>query len=264
MTDYYTIVPVKGTITVSQRPITVTAASASTADNGSALTAAGFTYTKYGTDKGLLSGNKIRATVTGSQSGTGSSKNVVKNVIIKDADGNDVTADYLITTKNGTLTVNAAAASDTGTSSSTTAATTGTTAATTGTTAAVPAAGTVTLPPALAAAVAGVRRVLNNGAAAGNTAANGNAAADNGEVADDAKVPEASAKTDTAETAKPAATTAISEDKVPLGVHEEKCFIHWIILLLALLYSVYGTVRIIARAKKIHELEDGREADQKA
>ena len=117
-------------------------------------------------------------------------------MIIKDANGNDVTANYAVTTKNGTLTINAA---------------------------------------------------------------------DDSAVLGASKKPETPAATaKTPEKAEPEATATISDDKVPLGVHEEKCFIHWILLLLALLYTAYNVTGIVARARRIHELQDDDSSKQKA
>ena len=103
VTGRYTITVVPGKLTVKARPITVTAASASKIYDGSALTRASWSVTSGK----LVSGHKLSAKVVGSQTQPGSSANSIsKNSIkIKDAKGNDVTANYSVKTATGTLTV---------------------------------------------------------------------------------------------------------------------------------------------------------------
>lgn len=101
--DNYHISVTKGTLTVNPRPLTLTTAGAIADYTGTPLT-------KNGKDdytvEGLLEGHKATVTVTGSQTVPGTSDNTA-DIVIKDADGKDVTANYAVTKKLGTLTVNA-------------------------------------------------------------------------------------------------------------------------------------------------------------
>ena len=49
----------------------------------------------------------------------------------------------------------------------------------------------------------------------------------------------------------------IEEEETPLGVGN--CWIHWLILILTAVYTVYELVRAISRNKKIRELTDNSE-----
>ena len=62
---------------------------------------------------------------------------------------------------------------------------------------------------------------------------------------------------------------AVSEDTAPddigdepdlisdvLGVREDACWIHWLILLLTVIYALYNTIRIGARHHLIKKLDD--------
>ena len=101
--DNYHISVTKGTLTVNPRPLTLTTAGAIADYTGTPLT-------KNGKDdytvEGLLEGHKATVTVTGSQTVPGTSDNTA-DIVIKDADGKDVTTNYAVTKKLGTLTVNA-------------------------------------------------------------------------------------------------------------------------------------------------------------
>lgn len=103
VTAKYKISTQDGTLEITKAPLTVTAKSAEKVYDGKALTAN--TCEVKGS---LAKGHKISATVTGSQTQIGSSKNKVSNVKIVDANGNDVTSNYEITYVEGTLTVKAA------------------------------------------------------------------------------------------------------------------------------------------------------------
>ncbi|MGI6237097.1 MAG: beta strand repeat-containing protein, partial [Candidatus Excrementavichristensenella sp.] len=101
----YTVTDNLGTLTVTTNAaaVTLTAPSASKTYDGTALTkATGVTAS------GLPAGFTIEATASGSQTDAGSSANVVDDgYVIKDADGNDKTANFTnVTTVPGTLTVN--------------------------------------------------------------------------------------------------------------------------------------------------------------
>ena len=103
VTAKYKISTQDGTLEITKAPLTVTAKSAEKVYDGKALTAN--TCEVKGS---IAKGHKISATVTGSQTQTGSSKNKASNVKIVDANGNDVTRNYEITYVEGTLTVKAA------------------------------------------------------------------------------------------------------------------------------------------------------------
>lgn len=103
VTAKYKISTQDGTLEITKAPLTVTAKSVEKVYDGKALTAN--TCEVKGS---LAKGHKISATVTGSQTQIGSSKNKASNVKIVDANGNDVTSNYEITYVDGTLTVKAA------------------------------------------------------------------------------------------------------------------------------------------------------------
>ena len=88
------------TLTVPKKPITLTAASASKAYDGTAL------MRKSATTPDLLRGHVLDSyNVVGSQTNAGTSSNEVSDVVIKDASGDDVTAKYEITYVPGVLNV---------------------------------------------------------------------------------------------------------------------------------------------------------------
>lgn len=100
-----------GKITISPRPITITAESAKKEYDTKALTQ----NTAKITEGSLASGHKVSAIeINGSQTEVGTSKNVIKegSVKISDASGKDVTANYTITLKEGTLEVTGKAITD--------------------------------------------------------------------------------------------------------------------------------------------------------
>jgi hypothetical protein len=103
VTASYTLTIVPGKLTVKQRDITLTAASANKIYDGRPLTRDSWKLTSGE----LVKGHKLTASVSGSQTDIGSSANVVvKNSIkITDGSGKDVTKNYNITTAAGTLTV---------------------------------------------------------------------------------------------------------------------------------------------------------------
>lgn len=97
--DNYKITVNQGTLRVTARPLTLTTNSDTADYTGAALTKDGYTV------EGLVEGHKETVTVTGSQIIPGSSDNSA-DIVIKDAEGNDVTGNYAIEKKLGTLTVN--------------------------------------------------------------------------------------------------------------------------------------------------------------
>jgi len=90
-----------GTVTITVRPITITADSNSKVYNGLPLTDSGYTLTlgELATGDSFFS-----VTVTGSRTNVGSSDNIASAAVIKDG-GVDVSANYAVTYVKGTLTV---------------------------------------------------------------------------------------------------------------------------------------------------------------
>lgn len=89
---------VNGTLTITAKPLTITADSAEKVYDGQPLTKNSFTNTE------LAEGDKLTATVTGSQTNVGSSDNVASAAVIMAGEEN-VTANYTITYEKGSLTV---------------------------------------------------------------------------------------------------------------------------------------------------------------
>ena len=89
---------VNGTLTITAKPLTITADSAEKVYDGQPLTKNSFTNTE------LAKGDKLTATVTGSQTNVGSSDNVASAAVIMAGEEN-VTANYTITYEKGSLTV---------------------------------------------------------------------------------------------------------------------------------------------------------------
>ena len=89
------IIKADGVLTITQRPLTITA--------GSAEGIAPVTCDKY-TVEGLATGGKVDSVkITGIQSEPGESPNVASDAVIKNAKGEDVTANYKITYVDGVL-----------------------------------------------------------------------------------------------------------------------------------------------------------------
>ena len=102
VTSSYDITYVNSSLEVTKKSLTITADSASKEYDGAALTKDMVSV------EGLVDGDEIASvTVTGSQTMKGSSDNVPSAAKIVNAKGEDVTACYAITYKNGTLTVTA-------------------------------------------------------------------------------------------------------------------------------------------------------------
>ena len=102
--QYASIVEVDGTLTVTQKAVTITADSASREYNGTALTKDSYTSTD------LAEGDSYKSvTVTGTITEVGSVDNVPSAAIIMDGE-EDVTANYAITYVNGKLTITAMSA----------------------------------------------------------------------------------------------------------------------------------------------------------
>lgn len=98
--ENYLIKTVPGTLTVTARPLTITAGSASKQYDGTPLARNSYT------SEGLAAGDAIQTvTVTGTITYTGSVPNVPSDAVIHNGAGEDVTGDYEITYNNGTLTI---------------------------------------------------------------------------------------------------------------------------------------------------------------
>ena len=100
VTGNYNISYVDGELTVTKKPLTITANGGTKPYDGTELTADGYTPT------GLAEGDKVsELTVTGSQINAGSSDNVPSGAVITNTDNEDVTDNYEITYEPGELTV---------------------------------------------------------------------------------------------------------------------------------------------------------------
>ena len=88
-------------LTVTPRAVQLTAASETRVENGEPLS----NSTVYLTKGSLVEGHTLVAIATGAQTEAGSSVNRVSAYTVTDADGNDVTALYSVTTVDGELTV---------------------------------------------------------------------------------------------------------------------------------------------------------------
>ena len=96
--QYANVSQANGTLTITAKPLTITADSAEKVYDGQSLTKNSFTNTE------LAEGDKLTATVTGSQTNVGSSDNVASAAVIMAGEEN-VTANYTITYEKGSLTV---------------------------------------------------------------------------------------------------------------------------------------------------------------
>lgn len=100
VTENYHIIYVKGTLTVTQKALTITADDATKVYDGTALTKNSYTNTD------LVVGDAITSvTVAGSQTDVGTNDNVPSSAVIKNAAEEEVTLSYSITYTNGTLEV---------------------------------------------------------------------------------------------------------------------------------------------------------------
>jgi len=96
----YLVTTANGTLTITPKPLTITAGSDTKVYDSTPLTKNSYTHTE------LLTGDKIEGvTVTGSQTNAGTSDNVLSAAVIKNSNDDDVTANYHITYTNGTLKV---------------------------------------------------------------------------------------------------------------------------------------------------------------
>ena len=101
-TDFYKIVCKYGKLEITAREITVTAAGASKAYDGTPLVADEILYDA----SSLADGDYIyRFVVSGSQTNVGKSSNVIKEITIFSPEGENVTGNYIIKTVEGILSV---------------------------------------------------------------------------------------------------------------------------------------------------------------
>ena len=101
----YTLTSTTGSYsgTITAKPITVTATNQSKTYDGTALSA---DTTCSVTSGSLLTGDTVTCTNTGTQTNAGSGTKTLSTVVVKNSSNTDVSANYAITTIDGTLTVN--------------------------------------------------------------------------------------------------------------------------------------------------------------
>ena len=107
ITDHYKINKNFGALTVTLLEWEIVADSAEKVYDGAALTSDTYTYTGITIENGVIveTGHKIEINITGMQTEPGESANTVSEVVIKDEKGNDVTSNYGVAYKDGTLKV---------------------------------------------------------------------------------------------------------------------------------------------------------------
>lgn len=103
VTENYAATCIDGTLTVTPAslPLTLTAASAEKAYDGTPLMSDGFTFDAAA----LPAGCRVEATVSGQVTTPGSTANQILDYAIYDPNGVDITANYAVTCLDGTLTV---------------------------------------------------------------------------------------------------------------------------------------------------------------
>ena len=104
VTGNYAVTTEDGTLTITPRPITVTAGSDTKVYNGTPLTCGEATVSSA-LSPALVLDHEIRFAVSGSQTEIGESENTLTYAAVFTADGTDVSYNYQITKENGTLTV---------------------------------------------------------------------------------------------------------------------------------------------------------------
>ena len=107
VTDYYKINKQFGELKVTLLQMSITAGSAEQEYDGTELTCNEYTCGALTVIDGVIqeTGHTIEVVISGSQTNIGQSANTVQEVVIKDADGNEVTDNYAITCIDGVLTV---------------------------------------------------------------------------------------------------------------------------------------------------------------
>ncbi len=104
VTGNYAVTTEDGTLTITPRPITVTAGSDTKVYDGTPLTCGEATVSSA-LSPALVLDHEIRFAVSGSQTEIGESENTLIYAAVFTADGTDVSYNYQITKENGTLTV---------------------------------------------------------------------------------------------------------------------------------------------------------------
>ena len=104
VTGNYAVTTEDGTLTITPRPITVTAGSDTKVYDGTPLTCGEATVSSA-LSPALVLDHEIRFAVSGSQTEIGESENTLTYAAVFTADGTDVSYNYQITEENGTLTV---------------------------------------------------------------------------------------------------------------------------------------------------------------
>ena len=104
VTGNYAVTTEDGTLTITPRPITVTAGSDTKVYDGTPLTCGEATVSSA-LSPALVLDHEIRFAVSGSQTEIGESENTLTYAAVFTADGTDVSRNYQITEENGTLTV---------------------------------------------------------------------------------------------------------------------------------------------------------------
>ncbi len=102
VTYLYAIEKEYGVLEVEARPITLVTGSATKEYDGTPLTCADYTLEGY---YGLVEGHRMRVELSGARTERGKSENGVVFLTIYDEDGNDVTGNYAIEVRYGTLRV---------------------------------------------------------------------------------------------------------------------------------------------------------------
>ena len=102
VTENYAITYVNGELEVTPRPVTVTADSVTRVYDAAELTSGGSTPSG-GENEGLIDGHVLTAVVSGSITDVGREANVVGEVTISDAEGNDMSANYNVNKVDGVL-----------------------------------------------------------------------------------------------------------------------------------------------------------------
>ena len=111
VTSQFNITRAKGTLTITQRPLTIETKAANKVYDGTALT-----ERSTPNITGRVENHQVTLRITGSQTKVGSSENTVADVKITDKEtGEDVTKNYAITYQYGMLTVSEASGGDSGT-----------------------------------------------------------------------------------------------------------------------------------------------------
>ncbi len=107
--SYYTVTYTPGTLTITARPVTFTGKSETKEYTGSTITISTVEVTETTAEAGLVEGHEHNVTFSasgieagGPYEGTITAKD---DVVIEDADGNAVTANYDVTVVNGALTI---------------------------------------------------------------------------------------------------------------------------------------------------------------